>query len=120
MTDNMKKFLEEASKDKEYLEKLTKAETPEAMMALAKEKGYALTAEDMKSDQSSGKLSDDEVDAVAGGKACACVVGGGGLEGKTFDDECGCVGVGLGYRKNTSEELRCFCSTYGGGESFEH
>ena len=35
MTDNMKQFLEEASKDREYLEKVNKAETPEAVIALA-------------------------------------------------------------------------------------
>ena len=123
MTENMKKFLEEASKDKEYLEKVNKAETPEAVIALAAEKGFTLTAEDLKPDQPSGKLNDDELDAVAGGKACACVMGGGGEEG-TNDRVCFCVGAGSGngyeWDANTNSlqfVVRCFCALAGGGTS---
>ena len=104
MTENMKKFLEEASKDKEYLEKVNKAETPEAVIALAAEKGFTLTAEDLKPDQPTGELNEDELDAVAGGKACGCVVGGGG-EGGEADGVCACVLAGEGVEDRKSTRL---------------
>ena len=69
MTENMKKFLEAVSQEKEFTEKLTKAETVEAVIALAKEKGFTLTAEDLK--PQAGELNDDELDAVAGGEDSA-------------------------------------------------
>ena len=119
MTENMKKFLEEASKDKEYLEKVNKAETPEAVIALAAEKGFTLTAEDLKPDQPTGELNDDELDAVAGGKACGCFIGGGGEAGH-YDAVCYCVSAGAGSAwddENDKEVVRCFCVTAGGGTS---
>ena len=72
MTDNMRKFLEAASQDKEFLEKFSKAESQEAIVALATEKGFALTEEDLKQEQPvSSVVSDDELDAVAGGQTFA-------------------------------------------------
>lgn len=38
MTENMKKFLEAVSDDKEFIGKLTKAENAESVIALAAEK----------------------------------------------------------------------------------
>ena len=90
MTDNMKKFLEAVSQDKEFLEKLTGAETPEAVIALAAEKGFTLTQEDLKQEPASGKISDDELEAVAGGETCGCFFGGGG------ERSCGCFFGGSG------------------------
>ena len=115
MTENMKKFLEEASKDQGFIEKVYKTETPEALIALAAEKGFALTAEDLKPDHPTGELNEDELDAVAGGKACGCVVGGGG-EGGEADGVCACVlaGEGVDYRT-----VRCLCPLVGGGTSSE-
>ena len=89
MTDNMKKFLEAVSQNKECIEKLKKAETPEAVIALAAEKGFTLTQEDLKRESATGEISDGELEAVAGGKTCACFFGGGG----TFS---GCVFAGVG------------------------
>ena len=120
MTENMRKFLEEASKDREYLEKVNKAETPEAVIALAAEKGFILTAEDLKPDQPTGELNDDELDAVAGGAACACVVGGGGekyVGWPSGDAECACVGAGAG--NYSTGDTRCFCVLVGGGKGHE-
>ena len=63
MTDNLKAFLEAASKDKELLEKLKTAGTPEAVIALAKEKGFDLTAEDLKQDRKSTRLNSSHTDS---------------------------------------------------------
>ena len=95
MTDNTKRFLEAASQDKVFIEKLNKAETPEAVIALAAEKGFTLTEEDLKPEPASGEVSDDELDAVVGGKTCVCVAGGGGEAG-TRDETCACVLGGAG------------------------
>ena len=69
MTENMKKFLEEISGDKEFLDRVEAAETPQAMIALAAEKGFALTEEDLAAEEAAGELSDDELDEVAGGRS---------------------------------------------------
>ena len=90
MTDNMKKFLEAVSQNKECIEKLKKAETPEAVIALAAENGFTLTQEDLKQEPASGKISDDELEAVAGGKTCSCFFGGGG------EWSGGCIVSGVG------------------------
>ena len=118
MTENMRKFLEEASKDREYLEKVNKAETPEAVIALAAEKGFILTAEDLKPDQPTGELNDSELDAVAGGKECFCVLGGGGEAGNS-DGICACVSYGAGtYEEDGKKKARCLCASLGGGDTY--
>ena len=64
MTNNLNAFLKAVSGDKEFIEKLKKA-SPEAIIALAKEKGFALTTDDLK--KAAGELTDSELEAVAGG-----------------------------------------------------
>ena len=124
MTEKMKKFLEEASKDQSFIEKMNKAETPEAVIALAAEKGFALTAEDLKPEAPTGELSEDELDAVAGGKKCYCAIGGGGeKEAGKGDGVCACVvyGEGVGYLKDSDEGIkRCVCGFGGYGDYFIH
>ncbi len=71
MTDKMRKFLEAAQKDAALAEKLSRAETPEAVAALAKELGIVLSEADLKLEPVSGELSDDALDDVAGGAAVA-------------------------------------------------
>ena len=78
-------------------------------IVLAAEYGIALTESDFTNPAPSAELSDDELDAVAGGhgivcfciaagggdgggQACACVLGGGG----TTPDSCVCVIGGSG------------------------
>ena len=47
------------------------------MIALAAENGFTLTQEDLKQEPASGEISDDELEAVAGGKTtCNCFFGG--------------------------------------------
>ncbi len=137
MTDNMKKFLENISEDKEFIEKLNKAGSEEAVIRLAAEKGFTLTEEDLKPSVPTGELSADELDAVAGrvettmetNGACGCVVGGGGkktpygtqLE-ESYDTACNCfvAGTGRGFHDYGREGgTRCFCFTGGGGASWE-
>ena len=113
MTDNMKKFLEEASKDQAFVEKLSKAETSEAVIALAKEINFTLTVEDLKSKETVSEISDDELEAVAGGDCCFCSLGGGGKHGPT-DKTCACVAAGAGeYGDGT---VRCLCALVGSGD----
>ena len=73
MNENLKKFLEEASKNEELkarLAALTDKETAvEKAIEIAKEYGFALTAEDFKPAEND-ELSLDELDSVAGGVMC--------------------------------------------------
>ncbi|MBO4375581.1 MAG: Nif11-like leader peptide family natural product precursor [Lachnospiraceae bacterium] len=114
MTENAKAFLEKASEDEEFLERLKKAGTKEEAIALAKEKGFELTEEDLKSG-TSGKqaLSNDELDAVAGGKECSCVLGGGGDKGGYDNNSCGCTTYGEGLDNNA---VNCDCFNTGSGD----
>lgn len=121
MTENLKKFLEALSSNEELGQKASAA-SQEELLAMAKELGIELTEDDFK--QESKELSDDELDAVAGGKACVCVAGGGG-EKDTFnggrkdiplDNVCACVVVGTGtYTWKGRKEQRCLCSVGGYG-----
>ena len=81
MNENLKKFLEEASKNEELKAKLaalTDKETAvEKAIEIAKEYGFALTAEDFQP-VDGGELSLDELNAVAGGRS---------------DDDCGFVSM---------------------------
>lgn len=81
MTENMKKYLEMISQDEEFRKEMDKLEEEhvqaqkEKIMEHAASKGITLTEADF---AESAELSDDELDAVAGGATCGCVVGGGG------------------------------------------
>lgn len=67
MTENMNKFLQEAEKDAALAAALENAETPEAVAALAAEKGFALDEADLRLDEPQGELADEALDDVAGG-----------------------------------------------------
>ena len=118
MTENMKHFLEEISGDKEIIERINQAPDMETVIALAKEKGFILTEEDLKPDTGIQMVSDDELDAVAGGKECFCFAGGGGEATEDYEDTCACVGVGLGLIINSSnmKDTRCMCAAAGYGD----
>ena len=93
MKENLKKFLEEASKNEELKAKLAaitdKDTAVEKVIALAKEYGITLTAEDFEPDEGD-KLSLDELDNVAGG---GFFTGGGG---KDSNYNCFCPESGSG------------------------
>ena len=62
-----KSFLEKVKADTTLQEKLKAAADADAALAIAKEAGFAITAEDIQSMQSSTDLSDEELAGVAGG-----------------------------------------------------
>ena len=66
MNENLKKFLEEASKNEELKARLAALTDKETAIELAKEYGFTLTAEDFKP-ADGAELSLDELDSVAGG-----------------------------------------------------
>ncbi len=76
MSDNVKKFLEMASKDENLKNKLMELEKKEyakaiqEAIALAKEHGMELSEADFAKDKASSELSDDELNAVSGGTIC--------------------------------------------------
>ena len=115
MTENMKKFLEMISQDDELAQKCSTMCAKE-IISLAQEMGITLTAADFEN-PTVEELSDDELDAVAGGQIlnCSCALGGGG-KGDSNDKPCACVALGLGYRKDGSE--RCFCPLAGIGYQY--
>ena len=80
MNENLKKFLEEASKNEELkarLAALTDKETAvEKAVEIAKEYGFTLTAEDFQPAEND-ELSLDELEKVAGGMPdCSCFIFG--------------------------------------------
>lgn len=112
MNENMKKFLETVSKDEELTKKIG-AMGLEELLALAKELGLELSAADLEKPVVQ-ELSDDDLDAVAGGSdvSCACAMGGGGTKDSN-DKTCACVLAGVGYDTYSSE--RCLCGFAGYG-----
>ena len=105
--------MEETSKYKEFVEELTKAKTPEKIIVLAKKKGFTLTEIDLKPNTGIQEVSDDKMSAVAGGKSCYCVAGGGGTEEREGDKTCACVITGFGLYRDG--EPRCGYFSYGEG-----
>ena len=68
--EQLKAFLEKVKADTSLQEKLKAAADSDAVLAIAKEAGFAITAEDIQSMQSAKSatdLSDDELEGVAGG-----------------------------------------------------
>ena len=70
--DQLNAFLENVKTDTELQDKLKAAASPEAAIEIAKEAGFAITAEDIQSLQSSTvELSDEELEGAAGGIVCS-------------------------------------------------
>lgn len=92
----------------------------ERLVELAKKYEIKLTVEDFLN-QNTGQLNDHDLDAVAGGGSCYCVVGGGGTAGqnnKGIDETCACVLAGFGEGcSNGGGGFRCKCPMFGGGDS---
>lgn len=112
MNANLKKLVDLASEDKELSAKLQSADK-EQVIALGKERGITLTEADFESPK--GKVSDDELAAVAGGGYCFCAIGGGG---KSDEGEKTCACVALGYGYYTDGRIRCDCGLYGSGDPY--
>ena len=67
-------------------------------------------------------LGADELDEVAGGGECVCVIGGGGTGNPVFDEKtCACVFGGGGEYTDKGavfyeEKARCYCVVGGHGD----
>ena len=74
--EQLKAFLEKVKSDTELQEKLKAAGSNEAALEIAKEAGFAITAEDIQSMQSATvELSDDELEGAAGGGNTCTFIG---------------------------------------------
>ncbi|MBR4081663.1 MAG: Nif11-like leader peptide family natural product precursor [Clostridia bacterium] len=112
MSENLKKFLELISENRELAEQISAEKDPQAIIAKAAELGVELTEADLA--KPAEELSDDELATVAGGGdvSCACAMGGGGTKDGN-DKTCACVLAGAGYSKQGRE--RCVCGFAGYG-----
>ena len=63
--EQLKAFLEKVKTDTNLQEKLKAAGDADAVVAIAKEAGFSISADDLKNAQS--ELSDEELEGVAGG-----------------------------------------------------
>ena len=63
--EQLKAFLEKVQGDTSLQDKLKAAASPDAAIEIAKEAGFAITAEDMQSE--TVELSDSELESAAGG-----------------------------------------------------
>ena len=70
--EQLKAFLEKVKADTTLQEKLKGAADADAALTIAKEAGFAISAEDIQSMQSSTDLSDDELEGVADGGWDGC------------------------------------------------
>ncbi|MBQ7216827.1 MAG: hypothetical protein IJS39_12690 [Synergistaceae bacterium] len=119
ITDNMKDFLEAASKDdalkadvKALAAKFDSKPADEeslqaAAIELAAKHGFTLTEDDFKFEEMT-ELTEDEMNAVAGGtQVCACgIYGEGGEEGGP-DIDCFCVIGGGGHDFSKPDRPTC-------------
>ena len=116
MTENMKKFLEAVSKNKELCEKASKLDK-DALTALAKELGIGLTEADFAQAE---ELNDDDLETVTGGQTCGCALIGGGVANTNAEESCACVAGGGGEISDLAGGgCRCACVAGGYGKPVE-
>ena len=125
MTEKGMHVIEQICADEARREKLTSLETNEEVLKFAKECGYELTAEDLSTEVSDKtKLDREELETVAGGGVCVCVIGGGGRATKEGQNVCACVAAGAGTTtlwcsdtgNGVAQAFRCICTGGGGGK----
>ena len=68
--EQLKAFLEKVKADTSLQEKLKAAANPDAVLAIAKDAGFMISADDLKNAQS--EISEEELEGVAG--ACYTVI----------------------------------------------
>lgn len=125
MNKKVKQLLEVVSKNKDLHEKAKEADTHEKVVEFAKQNGIDITMEDLKETEAA-EVNREELAAVAGGSACACVMGGAGLgdadapdNGNDYLCACALSGDGDGRHKNGRIDHRCICPFVGGGVSYD-
>ena len=67
--EQLKAFIEKAQGDTSLLEKLKAAADSDAVLAIANEAGFSISADDLKNAQFQ-KISDEELEGAAGGADC--------------------------------------------------
>ena len=72
--EQLKAFLEKVQGDTSLQEKLNAAASPDAAVEIAKDAGFAITAEDIQSVQSV-EVSDEELEGAAGGGNTCTFIG---------------------------------------------
>ncbi|KZR88711.1 Nif11-like leader peptide family natural product precursor [Synechococcus sp. MIT S9508] len=73
--EQLKAFLEKVKADTILQEKLKAAADNDAVVSVAKEEGFMISADDLKQSQSRGReLSEEELEGVAGGGTKQCIV----------------------------------------------
>ena len=68
--EQLKAFLEKVQSDPSLQQKLRSAVNPDAVLAIAKDAGFRISADDLKNAQSD--LSEEELEALAGGWMAGC------------------------------------------------
>ena len=71
--EQLKAFLETAKGDTSLQQRLKAAADSDAVVSIAKEAGFSISADDMKNAQS--EISEEELEGVAGGAPWRCIVG---------------------------------------------
>ncbi len=122
MSDTLKSFLEAVGKSETLQEKmkaipkdLPREEAVQKAIAIAAEAGFQLSEADLNTGAEA--ISEEELEAVAGGSGgCGCAGAGGGSgvseAGNKFG--CGCVLYGQGDGANNQKKV-CMCSIGGVG-----
>ncbi len=86
--EQLKAFIEKVKGDTSLQEKLKAAADSDAVLAIAKEAGFMICADDLKNAQS--ELSDEELEAVAGGGCVTSMRLLASVIGKLIDNKAAC------------------------------
>ena len=120
--------------DEEFEKKFLECKDTGEVKKLTLEYNLELSDEDLDFSIDKEELDVEELEAVAGGKACVCVLGGGGEADRKGQGTCACVGAGWGkvdYSCKLSAiqstgqgyqeggYMRCCCCGGGGGKDHD-
>lgn len=111
MTNDAKEFLALASKDEAIKNELKNAKDTETTLKIAESHGFSLSADDFTPSEME-ELSEDELEAVAGGSFCMCNNAG---SGGAHNLNCSCSFDGEGKDPDPSGRGFCICVRFGLG-----
>lgn len=132
MTQNSEKLMIMVETNEEFRNKFLECKESEEVKKLALEYDLELNDEDLDFSVDKEEIDAEELEAVAGGKACVCVMGGGGEANRKGQKTCACVGAGFGYVEFSckfpslsgsgtghDDYMRCMCIAGGGGKDHD-